>query len=1153
MDLQPQPIWIGDSRHQPVGDTVQGDYITMLGERYYRIAHYDRLPPFFMSVVSSSDHWLFISSTGGLSAGRVNAELALFPYYTVDKITENSENTGSKTILLVRQGDHTSLWEPFSARYQGIYRIERHLYKNIAGDALIFEEMNHTLGLSFRYAWRTSDQYGFVKTGWLHNLSGESREVQLLDGLQNLLPYGATAALQGGFSNLLDAYKRAELDSATGLGIFTLSATLTDLAEPSESLKATTVWQVGLPASRYLLSNAQLDRFRRGEAIEQETDVRGQRGAYFVYAALELAAGSQQEWHIVADVNQDSADVVATREALKMPGELSSRLEYDIRHTSEGLAAIIACADGLQLTGDQLSAAHHWSNVLFNSMRGGIFADGYRIDTSDLRDFIAARNRNLLHASADFFAGLPATLDIHDLVARAANTGDPNIERLCYAYLPLTFSRRHGDPSRPWNTFSINLKNPNGTRQLDYQGNWRDIFQNWEPLAYSYPEFIEGMICTFLSATTADGYNPYRITRAGIEWEVPEPDNPWANIGYWSDHQIIYLEKLMEISSSFHPGRLAAMLGRRIFSHAHVPYHIKPYAALLEDGSETIDFDWELQRQIDTRIRDVGTDGKLVLDAGGQVFHISMAEKLLLLLLAKLANFVPEGGIWMNTQRPEWNDANNALVGKGLSVVTLCYLRRYIDFCKVLFAAYDSSSLLMTVEVKRLLDAVYAALHRHQSALDATFDNAQRRAVMDELGQAASAYRWGFYRAGLSGEFTAFGREAALALLDIAQRYVEHALHANRRDDDLYHSYNILELSGGAAAIGRLDAMLEGQVAILSSGMLTGTQSLAVLRSLRASPMYRADQHSYMLYPDRELPGFLHKNCLSADQIRRSALVTTLLEQGDQSLIIQDQQGVYHFNGSFRNAKDVRATLALLRRKDCYTALVDAEAERIVDLFDTTFAHRSFTGRSGKFFAYEGLGSIYWHMVAKLLLAVQETYWRAAAAGDAPEMLSALAAAYDDIRQGLGFNKSPDIYGAFPTDPYSHTPAGRGAQQPGMTGQVKEEILTRFGELGLVIAGGALAFKPALLHMREYTTQPATFHYVDVNSQSQAIDLPTGALAYTFCQVPIVYLKTGEWRIVVLYATGHVEELSGDTLNAAISQQIFRRDGHIRQLIVYTQ
>ncbi|MEJ2279477.1 MAG: hypothetical protein P8Y70_17300 [Candidatus Lokiarchaeota archaeon] len=45
------------------------------------------MPPFFMSIVSSSNHWLFISSTGGLSAGRVSAEQALFPYYTDDKLT----------------------------------------------------------------------------------------------------------------------------------------------------------------------------------------------------------------------------------------------------------------------------------------------------------------------------------------------------------------------------------------------------------------------------------------------------------------------------------------------------------------------------------------------------------------------------------------------------------------------------------------------------------------------------------------------------------------------------------------------------------------------------------------------------------------------------------------------------------------------------------------------------------------------------------------------------------------------------------------------------------------------------------------------------------------------------------------------------------
>ena len=35
---------------------------------------------------------------------------------------------------------------------------------------------------------------------------------------------------------------------------------------------------------------------------------------------------------------------------------------------------------------------------------------------------------------------------------------------------------------------------------------------------------------------------------------------------------------------------------------------------------------------------------------------------LLVLLLARFFNYIPEAGLWMNTQRPEWNDANNALV-----------------------------------------------------------------------------------------------------------------------------------------------------------------------------------------------------------------------------------------------------------------------------------------------------------------------------------------------------------------------------------------------------------------------------------------------------------------------------------------------------------
>ncbi len=90
--------------------------------------------------------------------------------------------------------------------------------------------------------------------------------------------------------------------------------------------------------------------------------------------------------------------------------------------------------------------------------------------------------------------------------------------------MPLTFSRRHGDPSRPWNQFSIEIKNEDGTPKSDFQGNWRDIFQNWEALSISYPGYIENIISKFVNASTPDGYNPYRTMRNGIDWEAPDPE-----------------------------------------------------------------------------------------------------------------------------------------------------------------------------------------------------------------------------------------------------------------------------------------------------------------------------------------------------------------------------------------------------------------------------------------------------------------------------------------------------------------------------------------------------------------------------------------------------------------------------------------------------
>lgn len=1149
--MSDKSIYVGECKILNNTGNVSGGYVELENESYYKISKYDQMDPFFMSIVSGSDFWMFVSSTGGITAGRKNPDNALFPYYTDDIIHDSAEKTGSKTLLRIQLREKTLFWEPFSNYYRNIYNISRNLYKNIPGNKILFEEINHDLKLTFQYSWLTSEKYGIVKRSKLINSNKSEIKIEYLDGIQNILPYGIDQQFQNAFSTLADGYKKNELIKEVGIGVFSLSSIPSDKAEPSESLKATTVWSTGVQPQKYLLSSTRLNDFRNGKNIESEYDIKGRRGAYFINGDFSLKPDKSKEWFIISEINQDSSDLAELINLLKTNAELTEKVNSDISAGTEELKKIVAKADGIQLTQDKLGTSRHFANTLFNVMRGGIFLDSYTIDNKDFLQFVQSSNSRVYKKHEKFLIELNNKIDYSNLVQQVSELNDNELTKLAYEYLPISFSRRHGDPSRPWNRFSIDIKDDRNNKLLNYQGNWRDIFQNWEALAESFPYYIESMITKFLNGSTADGYNPYRVTRDGFDWEVPEPDQPWANIGYWGDHQIIYLLKLLELSYNHNSDKLKELINKDIFTYVNVPYRIKKYEDLLRDPHNTVDFDYNLNKKIKAEEKEIGSDARFIKRKDGSLYQVNLLEKLLSPLLAKLSNFIPGGGIWMNTQRPEWNDANNALVGYGISMVTLYYLRRYVNFLIDLISELNESDSKISEEVKIFFNELSEHLYANVNNLESGITDETRKSILDGLGIAGSNFRIKIYEKGFSEKKEKLEIKSVIDFLNTTQKYLDKSIEENKRKDDIYHSYNLMSLQENKLSIINLYEMLEGQVAVLSSGYLQTPDTIKLLDSLRKSELYREDQNSYILYPNRELPQFVEKNIIPAKEFNSSEMLKKFINDGNGDIVQKDKQGNYHFNGEIRNAVVLRTRLKKIQQEN-KNEITDEDISKALQIYESVFQHKYFTGRSGTFFKYEGLGSIYWHMVSKLLLAVQETYYKAVENGENNDELNKLRKYYYEIKEGIGVHKSPDKYGAFPTDPYSHTPSFAGVQQPGMTGQVKEDFISRIRELGVQVKNGKIVFNTNLLNNDEFLTVEESFDYFDMNGEKVNIQLPRNSLAFTYCQVPVVYLKSDENKVYV-YKEGKAVEMNSLELNLEDSQSLFRRDGAVDKIEVYVK
>jgi hypothetical protein len=182
---------------------------------------------------------------------------------------------------------------------------------------------------------------------------------------------------------------------------------------------------------------------------------------------------------------------------------------------------------------------------------------------------------------------------------------------------------------------------------------------------------------------------------------------------------------------------------------------------------------------------------------------------------------------------------------------------------------------------------------------------------------------------------------------------------------------------------------------------------------------------------------------------------------------------------------------------------------------------------------------------------VQENYLVARELDANSEETQKLSEFYYSVRAGIGFNKTPQNYGAFPTDPYSHTPKQAGAQQPGMTGQVKEEVITRFVELGIEVQQATVRINPSLLKPSEFLKEAAQFDCQNVLGEACSYRIEKDQLAFTYCQVPFIYCKSDKASIDCYFSDGSIQSFDGLELSKKVSQHLFTRDNNVIKIQVH--
>lgn len=371
------------------------------------------------------------------------------------------------------------------------------------------------------------------------------------------------------------------------------------------------------------------------------------------------------------------------------------------------------------------------------------------------------------------------------------------------------YSRKHGDPEREYNYFSLG-----GEYFAQGNGNFRDINQNRRSDVLFAPDLKDANIHTFYDLIQTDGYNPLVITAAVFrisgenaekivsklhekfrgratellskpftpgaaamsaeDWGMSredalcftseavclsesEPDADFQE-GYWCDHWDYNIDLIESFLAVYPEEKQRLLFDDRSYrwysSHAAVKPRAQRYF-VTENGLRQYN-------AVEARCADSKWDRTI----SGEELRSTLIEKILLLCALKTATLDSMGmGIEMEAGKPGWYDALNGLPGLlGSSMAESCELLRLIRFSMDALAE-KPGEISLYLEIATLINDVSTTV----SKICDTFER------WEKLNDIKEKYRADALK-GYVGERVAVSRQELFTMLSVLEKAVEQGI-----------------------------------------------------------------------------------------------------------------------------------------------------------------------------------------------------------------------------------------------------------------------------------------------------------------------------------------------------------------------------------------